>query len=99
MAKIVKIEPKNWAKSNIVQIDVDAPDNSQAIDALIEWGEHNGFARVRENFLRIIVTPEGKKVFRGACYRITDEEVRSGNAHADEAIQRARQLAKRRAAS
>ena len=74
MGKITKIDPKDWKKANIVQIDVDAKDNREAIDALDNWAWKHGFARARENFLRIITRPDGTRIFRGGCYKLTDEE-------------------------
>lgn len=74
MTKIVKIDPNNWTKANVVQVDVDAPNNAEAIEALDSWAVANGFARVRENFLRVIMLSGGDRVFRGACYRVTAEE-------------------------
>jgi hypothetical protein len=74
MPKIAKIDPENWAKANVVQVDVDAANNSDAIETLERWAAKNGFARVREIFLRVIVLANGNRVFRGACYRITPEE-------------------------
>lgn len=74
MAKITKIDPKDWKRVNVVQIDVDARDNWEAIDKLEQWAFRNGFARANENFLRLIMRPDGSRVFRGVCYRITAEE-------------------------
>ena len=73
MAKITKIDPKNWKKANIVQIDVDAGDNSEAIEVLEKWAAENGFSRMSEYFLRIVMRADGSRVFRGVCYRITRE--------------------------
>lgn len=74
MAKIAKIDPVDWKNANIVQLDIDASNNMEAIEALDQWASENGFARVRENFLRIVIPGNGRRVFRGACYRITAEE-------------------------
>jgi hypothetical protein len=74
MGKITKIDPKEWKKANIVQIDVDAKDNWEAIEALESWAGDHGFARVHENFLRLIIRSNGSRVFRGACYKLTKEE-------------------------
>ncbi|HUB25471.1 MAG TPA: hypothetical protein VL992_08565, partial [Tepidisphaeraceae bacterium] len=72
MNRIANIDPKDWSNANIVQLDVDTHDNRKAIDAIEAWAAKHGFARTRENFLRIIVRPDGSRVFRGACYRLTD---------------------------
>lgn len=74
MAKITKIDPKNYKRAKLIQVDVDAADNSEAIGVLDEWASEHGFARVRENFLRIIRRPDGSRVFRGTCYKLTREE-------------------------
>ena len=57
MAKITKIDPKDFKSVNVVQIDVDARDNWEAIDKLEQWALRNGFARANENFLRMIMCP------------------------------------------
>jgi hypothetical protein len=92
MAKITKIDPKNWKKANIVQIDVDAENNSEAIEALEKWAAENSFARTDEYFLRIIMRADGSRVFRGICYRVTRELKDSARHQVKAAIKRARKI-------
>jgi hypothetical protein len=92
MAKITKIDPKNWKKANIVQIDVDAGDNSEAIEVLEKWAAENGFSRMSEYFLRIVMRADGSRVFRGVCYRITREVKDSARRQVKAAIKRARKI-------
>jgi hypothetical protein len=92
MAKIKKIDPKNWKKANVVQVDVDAANNSEAVDVLESWAAENGFARTEEYFLRIIMRADGTRVFRGICYRITREVKASAERLAKAAIKRARRI-------
>ncbi|MGA2582659.1 MAG: hypothetical protein ABSG31_05230 [Tepidisphaeraceae bacterium] len=92
MAKIVKIDPSKWEDANVVQLDVEAPNNMEAILALEDWAGEHGFARVRENFLRIIVKKSGKQVFRGVCFRITAEERKSVRFEMDSIKKRAEKI-------
>jgi len=94
MAKITKIEPKEWKKAKIVQVDVDAKTNIDAIEALEDWAAKHGFARVRENFLRVIVRADGNPVFRGACYRLTKEEAKSVHYELTAIANRAKKIAR-----
>lgn len=66
-------DPKKWEDANIVQVDSDASDNSQAITEIEDWAATNGFARINESWLRQIFR-EGQKLFRGVCYRLNEEE-------------------------
>ena len=87
MARVTKVDPKDWKDVNVIQIDVDAKDNWDAIDKIEQWAARHGFARANENFLRIIMRPNGTRVYRGACYRITSEE-KTAMRLKSEAIQR-----------
>lgn len=76
----IVIDPPKWAELalNVVQIDSDASENREAILEIDGWAAENGFARVNENWLRQIFR-EGKRFFRGVCYRLTEEEQRSSS--------------------
>lgn len=95
MARITNIDPSDWdkAKANVVQLDVDAPNNVEAVEALEDWAAANGFARVRENFLRVVVRADGTRVFRGACYRLTAEETNAVRFELDAIANRAKKIA------
>lgn len=92
MAKIVKIDPKDWKKANVVQLDVDAENNMEAIGALEKWAAQNGFAHVSEYFLRIVIRADGSRVFRGVCYRITRELKDSARRQIKAAVKRAKKI-------
>jgi hypothetical protein len=94
MGKIVKFDPKDWQKkkATLVQIDIEAKDNWEAIEALESWASDHGFARANENFLRIIMRPDGSKVFRGICYRLTAEEKTSIKLNFNAVVQRAKRI-------
>jgi hypothetical protein len=77
---IIAIDPPNWQQFNVVQLDSDAARNEQAITEIDTWAFNHGFARVTEYFLRIILKADGKRVFRGICYRLTPEETHSAEA-------------------
>jgi hypothetical protein len=71
---IVKVDPQDWQGVNTVQIDSDAIDNALAIREIDEWASEHGFARTNEYWLRqVILTRDGRRVFRGICYRLTQE--------------------------
>jgi hypothetical protein len=74
---IIRSDPENFDLANVVQVDSDAPENIQAIHEIDEWASQHGFARVNDYWLRRIITSSGKRVFRGVCYRITEEEKKS----------------------
>ena len=76
---IVKIDPPEWEKFNVVQIDSDAPDNTRAIIEMEDWASEHGFARTNEYWLRKVRTGD-RTVFRGICFRLTEEERRSNEA-------------------
>jgi hypothetical protein len=81
---VIIVNPKNWdvpeAGVDVVQVDSDAAENIAAIGDIENWCEQHGFARVNQYWLRTIVRPDGKRVFRGVCYRLTDEERQSAEA-------------------
>ena len=77
---IVAIDPSDWHKSNVVQIDSDASDNKEAIIEIENWAAENDFARTTEYWLRQILKENGRRIFRGICYRLTKEVMRSNEA-------------------
>lgn len=77
---IVAIDPPDWEKANVVQVDSDARDNRDAVLEIEDWAAENGFARTTEYWLRQILKEGGRRVFRGICYRLTEEVMRSNEA-------------------
>jgi hypothetical protein len=75
---IVQTDPHNWQDVNTVQVDSDARDNDQALREIDAWAASNGFLRTDEYWLRQIIKKDGRRVFRGICYRVTDE-IRESN--------------------
>lgn len=76
---VVSWDPKTLEGANVVQVDSDASDNTQAIREIDDWAEQQGFVRSSEYWLRPLLR-EGKKLFRGVCYRISNEEIEAANA-------------------
>ncbi len=76
---IVKIDPEKWQEVNAVQVDSDAVDNAKAVREIEDWAAQHGFARTTEYWLRRIHRQGGAPVFRGMCYRLTQEEHSSAN--------------------
>ena len=77
---VVAIIPGEWEEQGAtsVQVDSDAADNRTALIEIENWSAEHGFARTSEYWLRPMLTG-GRRVFRGFCFRLTDE-VRSSSA-------------------
>ena len=71
---VVGTDPKNWRRTNTVQVFSDAPDNPTAVAEIEQWAAERGFARSSEYWLGRARTEHGD-VFRGLCFRITDQEI------------------------
>ncbi|MGH7213513.1 MAG: hypothetical protein ACREIT_01935 [Tepidisphaeraceae bacterium] len=71
---ILQTDPADWRSSNTVQVDSTARDNMSAIREIDQWAADNGFHRVNEYWLRQVNLKDGTRVFRGICFRITEEE-------------------------
>ncbi len=88
---IIDINPSNWgepqASIDVVQIDAEAASNRDAVGDIEDWAAEHGFARVNEYFLRRIRRKDGRIVFRGVCYRLTEEERRSSEAECQSHMQ------------
>jgi hypothetical protein len=87
---IIRVDPPEWAKFNVVQLDSDAAENREALIEMEDWAHAHGFARTNEYHLRRVRTAAGP-VFRGICYRLTPEECASNEAavqESDEALAR-----------
>jgi len=72
---IVGYEPTDLDRCNVVQVDSDAPTNAGAVIEIEEWAgsTQKGFVRTNEYWLRQIIR-NGKRLFRGICYKLTDDE-------------------------
>ena len=70
----VVVNPADWKHLNVVQVDSDAARNIDAIREIDDWAAENGFARVNVYHLRPVRRPDGRRVLRGECYRLTAEE-------------------------
>ena len=76
---IQKVDPKDWQSASTVQIDSDSADNLEAKKEIEQWARDNGFARTTEFWLRQAITADGKRVFRGICFRIGPDERRAAD--------------------
>ena len=70
---IIGVDPSDYAKASTIQVDSDAPDNRSAIREIEDWAAERGFLRTNEYYLRQAIR-DGKRIFRGICYRYTEEE-------------------------
>lgn len=72
----VYVDPENWRQPgvNSVIVDSDGKSNRDALLEIEQWAFESGFARTTEYWLRPILRADGKRVFRGLCYRLTPEE-------------------------
>jgi hypothetical protein len=77
---IQKVDPAHGRSASTVQVDSDAADNLEAKKEIDLWVRDNGFARTTEYWLRQAITDEGKRVFRGVCFRVGPEERRAADA-------------------
>jgi hypothetical protein len=89
---IVKVDPPDFDRANVVLIDSDAPENEQAVEEIEDWAADHGFARSKERWLRIIIREDRRQVYRGTCYRVTEEERASAERLVDRAAERGRRL-------
>jgi hypothetical protein len=89
---IVKHDPDNWHDANVVLVDSDAKDNKEALHEIEDWAADNGFARTREYWLQQIRRDDGERVFRGICYRLTEEVRRSHAEKAQELAESVQQM-------
>jgi hypothetical protein len=94
---ISRIDPDPFDSASAVVIDSDASTNEQAIRDIDDWAAANGFSRTPEYWLRVI-SRDGKRHFRGTCYRLTEEERRSAADTVRDVQQRAGRLIPRRSA-
>ncbi len=73
---IIRTDLDKLPDANAVEVDSDAPDNMQAIHEIDDWAAEHGFARVSEYWLRQRKV-NGRRVFRGICYRLSEDEVKA----------------------
>jgi hypothetical protein len=88
---IIYVDPENWQAANAVQVDSDASDHEKALCEIEDWAAEHGFARTTEYRLRRLRRRDGTRVFRGFCYRLTEEvleSARSDNRRISEAVER-----------
>jgi hypothetical protein len=71
---IVRVDPEDFEKSNVVQVDSNAGDNMAAIREIDDWAAEKGFSRTSEYSLRRIKSRDKGLVFRGICFRMTEDE-------------------------
>lgn len=81
---IVRIDPEDWNRFNVVQLDSDAPDNMVAVREIEDWAAEHGFARTDEYWLRRALKPDGRRIFRGICFRLVPDELAAAEAESKE---------------
>jgi hypothetical protein len=74
---MVTTDPVDITHAPVVLAFSDAATNEQAIREIDEWARAQGFVRSREYALNVRQRPDGKRVFYGACYRLTAEDRRA----------------------
>lgn len=89
---IVKVDPESWQQSKLVQLDSDAPNNMTAIREMEDWASEHGFARTSEYWLRRALTSNGKRIFRGICFRLMPDELAAASAESDDVEQRMKRM-------
>lgn len=65
---ITKIDPPAFEEFNTVQVDSDATTRIGAIHEMDDWAYEHGFSRTPEYWVRILEM-NGRRVYRGVCYR------------------------------
>lgn len=76
---IVAWDPVKLEEANTVQVDSDAADNRTALLEIEDWAAQHGFVRTDEYTLRQLLR-DGKRMFRGTCYRMSPEEIAAASA-------------------
>lgn len=66
-------DPQDLSGYNVLQVDCDAPTNDDAVLEIDDWADNHGFIRTNEYWLRQVIK-NGRRFFRGICYRITHDE-------------------------
>lgn len=94
---IRKTDPEPIGAANAVQVDSDATTNELAIRDIDAWAAENGFLRTNEYWLRVVIR-DGRRHFRGVCYRMTDDERLAMESYLHEVQDRASRLAQPRSA-
>ena len=89
---IIRVDPESWNQSKLVQLDSDALDNMTAVREMEDWAAEHGFARTNEYWLRRALTTEGKRVFRGICFRLMPDELAAATSESNEIEQRMRRM-------
>lgn len=70
---ITRIDPPKFGNVSTVQVESDAGNPWLAIDEIETWAAENGFVRTSEYHPRQVLV-DGRRRFRGICYRISEEE-------------------------
>ena len=73
----VQTQPEEINDASLVMVSSDAPDNISAIREIDQWARDNGFVRSREYNLNIKQTADGKRLYYGACYRLSQDDKRA----------------------
>jgi hypothetical protein len=71
---ITRIDPADFKNASTVQLDSDAGNPWLALDEIEEWASANGFVRTAVFHPRQVLI-DGRRRFRGICYRLLAEEI------------------------
>src|SRR5437879_5930266 len=80
---IVSWDPVKFEEANTIQVDSDAGDNRTALMEIEQRAAERGFVRTNEYYLRQLIRGN-QRLFRGICYRMTQEEITCARAKNEE---------------
>jgi hypothetical protein len=80
---IIRIEPPDFEHEQEVSVYSDADTNMRALIEIGDWAADHGLVRSQEYALPTVQT-DGKRLFKGLCYRMTAEDYRRARAIIDE---------------
>lgn len=70
---ITRTDPDDFANASTVQVESDAGNHWLALSEIEEWAAAHGFVRTSEYHPRPVLV-EGRRRFRGICFRLTEED-------------------------
>ncbi len=70
---ITRIDPDNFVSVSTVQVESDAGNPWLALAEIEDWAAAHGFVRTSEYHPRPVLV-EGRRRFRGICFRLTEED-------------------------
>ncbi len=77
---VIDTQPDEIDTAPSVVVFSDAPNNFDAIREIDQWARDHGFVRSREYSLNIKQFADGKRLYYGACYRLSQDDKRAAEA-------------------